>query len=244
MQAQKSPPPKKTQQAPRVLNCLELFAGVRSFGKVAQQLGHLVFSSDFNPLLEDIDYCVDIMQFDPARVPFVPDFVWASPNCATYSIAAGDRHRKKSNGYQPKTPAAMDGDRQIKKTLELLDYFLQQNPQMIFFIENPVGYLQFMPFMQITKDNLFGYKSEYNCLQNARLITIDQCQYGREFQKPTHLWTNSRNFIPRPRCTHKGKEGCHILNGVNNTTNGVTSGGYYKRAMLPPVLFHDIFNQI
>jgi hypothetical protein len=238
MQTQSIIPFPKAEQAPRVLNCLELFAGIRSFGKVAQQFGHRVFSSDFNPLLEDINYCVDIMQFDPAQVPFVPDFVWASPNCATYSIAACTRHREKSNRYQPKTPAALDGDKQVKKTLELLDYFLQQNPQMIFFIENPVGYLQFMSFMQT------GWAAQYKCLENARLITIDQCQYGREFQKPTHLWTNSRDFIPRARCTHKGKEGCHILNGFNNTSSGVTSGSYYKRAMLPAEIFHDIFNQI
>lgn len=121
--------------------------------------------------------------------------------------------------------------------LELLDYFLQQNPQMIFFIENPVGYLQFMPFMQT------GWAAQYKCLENARLITIDQCQYGREFQKPTHLWTNSRDFMPRDRCTHKGKEGCHKLNGINNTS-GKGKAYYEKRSKIEPPLFIDIFNQI
>lgn len=67
MQTQSIIPFPKAEQAPRVLNCLELFAGIRSFGKVAQQFGHRVFSSDFNPLLEDINYCVDIMQFDPRK---------------------------------------------------------------------------------------------------------------------------------------------------------------------------------
>lgn len=234
------------------LKCLELFAGVRSFGQVAQKLGHHVFSSDINTLLPNIDYCVDIMQFDPARVPFIPNLIWASPNCASYSIAANTLHREKLNQYKPKTELAKDSDRQIKKTLELIDYFLSQNPELIFFIENPVGYLQFMPFMKINKDNLFGFQSEYKCLQNAKLHTIDQCQYGREFMKPTHIWTNSRNFIPRRRCKHKGVEGCHILNGLQKNTwgdtsvgiKGVTSGSYYERAKLPTALFEDIFNQI
>jgi hypothetical protein len=96
--------------------------------------------------------------------------------------------------------------------------------------------------MQITKDNLFGYKSEYNCLQNARLITIDQCQYGREYMKPTHLWTNDFNFVARPRCKYKGIKGCHKLNGIQKTS-GKGKAYYEKRSKIEPPLFIDILEK-
>jgi len=54
---------------------LELFAGSRSIGKAAQELGYDVFSSDINSF-DDIDYVVDILEFDVSKVPFVPDFIW------------------------------------------------------------------------------------------------------------------------------------------------------------------------
>lgn len=37
---------------------------------------------------DKIDYVGDIGELTLNDVPFVPDMVWASPDCTTYSIAA------------------------------------------------------------------------------------------------------------------------------------------------------------
>ena len=54
------------------MKVLELFAGSRSIGKVADVLGYEVFSSDINPF-QGIDYVVDILEFQEGEVPFIPD---------------------------------------------------------------------------------------------------------------------------------------------------------------------------
>ena len=71
------------------MKVLELFAGSRSVGKVADQLGWEVFSSDFEAF-EGIDYQIDILKFDVSKVPFKPDIIWASPPCTGFSVAMGD----------------------------------------------------------------------------------------------------------------------------------------------------------
>jgi hypothetical protein len=45
------------------MNILELYAGSRSFGKVAEQYNCKVFSSDLYPL-PGIDYVTDILDFE------------------------------------------------------------------------------------------------------------------------------------------------------------------------------------
>lgn len=61
-----------------MVKVLELFAGSRSIGKAAQELGFEVFSSDLEPF-DGIDYAADILNFDVTKLPWQPDVVWASP---------------------------------------------------------------------------------------------------------------------------------------------------------------------
>ena len=81
------------------MKVLELFAGSRSFGKVAEKLGHEVFSVDINNF-KNINLVKDIEFLKKEDIPFIPDFVWASPPCTTYSIAAISYHRDQG---KPKT---------------------------------------------------------------------------------------------------------------------------------------------
>ena len=60
------------------MKIVELFAGGRSFSKVAEANGHTTFDTDIDDL-DGIDLAIDIMQFEPNMVPFIPDVVWASP---------------------------------------------------------------------------------------------------------------------------------------------------------------------
>ena len=60
------------------MKLLELFAGSRSVGKVAEEMGFEVFSTDLNPF-ENIDLVGDILKITRDDIPFVPDVIWASP---------------------------------------------------------------------------------------------------------------------------------------------------------------------
>ena len=91
------------------MNVLELFAGSRSIGKAAESLGYSVFSSDLYPY-ENINYAVDILQFDMHNVPLKPDNIWASPPCTTFSVASLGHHwTGGKKGYIPKTQNALLG---------------------------------------------------------------------------------------------------------------------------------------
>ena len=66
------------------MKILELFAGSRSVGKVAEERGHEVFSVDLKDF-EGISLAKDIEDLIPSDIPFKPDMVWASPPCDTFS---------------------------------------------------------------------------------------------------------------------------------------------------------------
>jgi len=76
------------------MNLLELFAGSRSVGNEAEKQGFNVFSVDWTAY-DKIDLTIDIGKLKKEDVPFIPDVIWASPDCTTYSIAACSKHRTK-----------------------------------------------------------------------------------------------------------------------------------------------------
>lgn len=127
------------------MKVLELFAGSRSVGKVAESMGFKVFSVDWTAY-EKIDLSIDIELLQPQNVPFIPDFIWSSPDCTTYSIAAVSTHR--TNSIEPKSDYAIKCDNVNRHWIGLIKYWLELNPKLIFFIENPRGMLRKMPFMQ------------------------------------------------------------------------------------------------
>lgn len=121
------------------MELLELFAGSRSVGKEAEKLGFKVFSVDINPF-KNINWVGDILEFNPEKCSFIPNIIWASPPCTTYSIAAISHHRDKQGIHLiSKSEEAKKGDAIILKTLEIIKYYKNKNPNLIFFIENPRG---------------------------------------------------------------------------------------------------------
>lgn len=210
---------------------LELFAGRQCFTNVAKELGFNTFTSDINDL-EGIDYVVNILDFDVNRVPFIPDIIWASPDCSTWSKAAGNIHFDRHK-LIPKTEKARIGFLLIDRTIEIIHYFLSINPFMKYYIENPVGKLQ----KYLLAGTLFSVI--------PRLVTIDQCQYGRKYKKPTHIFTNDYDWRQRKRCP--GLPICsHAANVKNAGTGMKTSLGvlknlrYYERAKIPYELCFEI----
>ena len=199
------------------MNILELFAGSKSIGNVAEQLRMNVYSSDIEQF-GGIDYVVDILEFDVNKVPFKPDVIWASPPCTGFSVAAIGRNWTKTDGDAiPKSDTARLGIELVKKTIEIIDYF---NPKY-FFIENPRGMLRKLQIMERFKRHSVTY-----------------CQYGDSRMKPTDIWTNSETWIPRPAC--KNGDTCHISapRGSRTGTQGLANA--FERSKIPNQLCEEI----
>lgn len=126
------------------MNVLELFAGSRSIGKVAEEHGHKVYSSDIVDF-DSVDYVIDILDFNIAKVPFIPDMIWASPPCTYFSVASIGKHWNEN--HTPKTKEAAIGVKIVSKTLEIINDFIAINPDLIFYIENPRGKLRSLPVL-------------------------------------------------------------------------------------------------
>lgn len=210
------------------MNVLELFAGSRSVGKAAESLGMNVFSVDWEQY-DNINLSIDIGDLKKEDVPFIPDVVWASPDCTTYTIAAISTHK---NGTEPKSDYAKKCDTVNQHFIGLIKEWLLINPNMIFFIENPRGMLRKMPFMQEFKRHTIWY-----------------CQYGDDRAKPTDIWTNSKTWNPRPECHNYkyDKDGniidrhCHHESarcGAKTGTQG--KKGHYERSKIPHELCMEV----
>jgi hypothetical protein len=201
------------------MNLLELFAGSRSVGKEADKLGFNVFSVDWQKF-DKIDLAIDIEDLIIDDIPFIPNVIWASPDCTTYTIAAISTHR---NGTEPKSDYAKKCDNVNQHFIILINKWLVINPKMVFFIENPRGMLRKMPFMQQFKRHTIWY-----------------CQYGDDRAKPTDIWTNSTAWTPRPMCFN-GNKNCHHQTAPRGSKTG-TQGkkGSYERSKIPQELCKEI----
>ena len=202
------------------MKLLELFAGSRSVGKEAEKLGIDVFSVDWTDY-ENINLVKDIEFLQKDDIPFIPDIVWASPDCTTYSIASCSTHR--TNSIEPKSDYAKKCDKVNQHWISLIKEWLKDNPNLIFFIENPRGMLRKMPFMQEFKRHTIWY-----------------CQYGDDRAKPTDIWTNSETWQPRKECKN-GNPNCHHQRAPRGSKTG-TQGkkGSYDRSIIPSELCEEI----
>ena len=113
------------------MHLLELFAGTKSVGKVADELGWDVVSLD----LQDATINCNILDWDYTQyAPGTFDVIWASPPCNTFSCARQQQIGR--NGY---TKESLQHDIEqiglplLHKTLEIISYF---EPKY-WFIENP-----------------------------------------------------------------------------------------------------------
>lgn len=199
------------------MKVLELFAGSRSVGKIAEELGLEVFSSDLIEF-EGIHYPISILDFDVTKVPFQPDIIWASPPCTGFSVAAIGHHWSGGKGaYIPKTETAKLGIELVKKTLEIVDYF----KPTYWFMENPRGVLRKLDVVKGLKKNSVTY-----------------CQYGDERMKPTDIWTNSDVWTPKPMC--KNGDPCHVAAPRGSRTGTQGRANAYERSKIPEELCREI----
>lgn len=198
------------------MKILELFAGTRSIGKAFEKKGHEVYSVEWNKDFENISLYADIGTLTAKDIiklcGGVPDVIWASPDCTTYSIAAISHHRRlEENGnLAPVSEYAKFCDKVNKHVLDLIN---ELKPKF-YFIENPRGGMRKMDFMK----GLYRY-------------TITYCQYGDIRMKPTDIWTNHPNPQFKAPC-HNG-DSCHepAPRGSKTGTQGLK--GCIERSKIP-----------
>ncbi len=208
------------------MKLLECFAGSRSFGKVAEQLGMEVFSIDIEPF-EGISLVKDMEFVTPDDIPFIPDIGIFMPPCTSYSIAAISHHR---NGQIPKSEFAEKSDRVVINTLKLIRFYEKVNPNFKWYLENPVGMLNKMDFMK-----------------GIERVKVYYCRYGDTRMKPTFIFTNNlitmynpNGWQPRKKCWNGNKK-CHheeAPRGSKTGTQGLKND--YERSKNPPELCKEI----
>lgn len=206
------------------MKILELFAGTRSISKAFERKGHQTFSVEWNKDFENIDLYEDVNNLTPERVielcGGVPDVIWASPDCTTYSVAAISYHRRKNpltGSLDPITAYATFCDTTNKHVIELI----KQLKPKYYFIENPRGGMRKMDFMQ-----------------GLPRYTVTYCQYGDKRMKPTDIWTNYPEPNFKPAC--KNGAPCHVSapRGARTGTQGLK--GSAIRSQIPDELCNYI----
>lgn len=207
------------------MKVLELFAGTRSIGKAFERHGHEVFSVEWDKSFENIDLNIDIgtLTSDEIIEKFGhPDVLWASPDCATFSVSAISHHRRKNpetGNLDPISDYAKFCDKVDQHVLQLIE---ELKPKY-WFIENPRGGLRKMTWMQ----GLPRYTLTYCKYETDKPISERR-------MKPTDIWTNhpNPNFIPP--C--KNGDPCHAPapRGSRTGTQGIK--GSVDRSRIPDKL--------
>lgn len=203
---------------------LDLFCGTKSIANAFEARGHTVYTVDWNAQFKPT-LCADIGKLTAQDIinlcGGVPDVIWASPDCTTYSVAAISYHRWKDwNGNLcPATEYAKQCDEYNKHLIAL---FKELNPRY-WFIENPRAGMRKMDFMR-----------------GLPRYTVTYCKYGEKRMKPTDIWTNHPDPQFAPPC--KNGDSCHEAapRGAKTGTQGLQNK--IDKARIPKALCEHIVN--
>lgn len=201
---------------------LDLFCGTKSIARAFEKRGHTVYTVDWDKQF-DPTLSVDIGTLTVTDIinlcGGVPDVIWASPDCTTYSVAAISKHRRKEdNGnLAPVTDYAKRCD-EINK--HLIDLINELKPKY-WFIENPRGGFRKMDFMR-----------------PLPRYTVTYCQYGEKRMKPTDIWTNHPDPKFKPPC--KNGDDCHDAAPRGAKTGTQSLKNRIEKARIPKLLCEHI----
>ena len=202
---------------------LELFAGTSSVGNVFKEHGWEVYTVDWDEQF-DVSLHADIGSLTVEDIITlcggVPDVIWASPDCTTYSVMAISHHRfREENGnLRARTEYAQRCDTINEHVVGLIK---DLNPRY-WFIENPVGGMRKMSFMA-----------------GLPRYTVTYCMYGETRQKPTDIWTNHPDPKFKPAC--KRGSPCHEAAPRGSKCGTQKIDGKRDRARIPRLLCEHIY---
>lgn len=205
------------------MKVLELFAGTRSIGKAFEARGHEVYSVEWDKKFENIDLYIDIAELSANEILREfgrPDVIWASPDCATFSVAAISKHRRRNpetGSLDPISEYASFCDRVDQHVLELI----RELSPRYYFIENPRGGMRKMSWMQ-----------------GLPRYTVTYCQYGETRMKPTDIWTNHPD--PKFKLPCKNGDPCHEKAPRGSRTGTQKLNGTKERSRIPVALCEHI----
>ena len=208
---------------------IELFSGTASFSRVALKNGCNINTYDnalsADEIVKGTHTTCDILQDELVEYEMQPFILWASPPCTTFSIASCSTHWTPDK--EPKTAKCLKGLQILEKTI----YLISSLRPSFWFIENPRG------IMRKKIDPIFN---KYGI--DAIRHTVTYCQYGDTRMKPTDIWTNCKQWQPRPMCKNGDK--CHepAPRGSRTGTQGVK--GNRERSRIPSEIFVEIFKDL
>ena len=197
----------------------DFFAGTGSSTQAFEDAGHTVIKVELDEYFDAHER--DIMNLSSEYLLAKygqPDFIWASPPCTAFSIAAVGHHWNKDR--TPKTEAASFNQLLVAKTLQLIN---ELKPKA-WLMENPRGMLRKLPVVE-------GL--------NRRTITY--CQYGDTRMKPTDLWGNL-DWSPRAMC--KNGDPCHEAAPRGSRTGTQGLKGAKDRSRVPYELSQEIATRL
>ena len=199
---------------------IELFAGSRSISKAAEELGVDTWTTDIHQF-GGIDCVADILTLTADDIPHQGEntILWASPPCTGFSVASIGHHWNPDR--TPKTETAKLGIRLVEHPLQLIEAI----QPAVWFVENPRGMLRKQAMMQKLPRH-----------------TVTYCQYGDERMKPTDIWTNSKEWVPRPMC--KPGSSCHVAAPRGSKTGTQGRKGNYERSKIPHELGIEVIQSV
>lgn len=172
------------------MKVLELFSGFAGISKAFEAKGHKTFKIDWDERF-NADMHVDISKLQLEDLPEEwrhPDVVFAGSDCSSYSIAAISKHRKKNpktGNLDPISDKAKFSDEMNRHVRSLV----KEMGAKIFIMENPVGAMRKMDFVQ----DLIRNETTY-------------CSYGFTYRKATDFFSNIDLHLKQP-C--KNGDPCH-----------------------------------
>ena len=205
------------------MKVLELFAGSRSFSKVAEEFGYKTYTTDIEPF-DKINQVCNIFDFDLNKMLDEfgsPDIIWASPPCTYFSVSSIGHHWNKN--HTPKTKEAVLGVKIVEET----NWIIKMLEPKYLYIENPRGKLR--KLYVINKEPYFRK-------------TVTYCSYGEDRMKPTDIWTNNFNWNPIQICFN-GNRDCHhqpAPRGSRTGTQGMANA--YEKSKVPYKLCKEILD--
>jgi hypothetical protein len=199
----------------------DFFAGTGSSTQAFKDAGHTVITFELDTYFEATEN-VNILDLTPEYLMSKygqPDFIWASPPCTAFSVASMGHHWMQGGANPlPRTQQAKESQELVAHTISLIKAL---NPTNGYLIENPRGMLRKLP---VVKD-----------LQRR---TVTYCTYGDTRMKPTDLWGNVENWIPRVPC--KNGMPCHEAAPRGSKTGTQGLKGAKDRSRIPYELGKEI----